>query len=266
MQNQYKKLDHELSIYSELDDEEETIIEGLLNKNGVMAIYGASKAGKTFFALQLGLSVALGINFLNKFKTRKDNTLFINTELTEKTLRKRLRKMVTTIKPKDSYNFFYESLRDNITSIDFDIAQLKNIIINKYKNKDIALVIIDPIYTFLEDEKDGAQFRKLIEAVNSIRISLNCAIVLVHHRAKSSNNYDIVDRGSGSNYLGRWADTIFDLSNAKKTTAKEKIVNVQFEGRYLQTSPNEVKIILENGIFSEYENTYGDCINDINYY
>ena len=61
--------------------ESDYIVDNLIRENGLYALLGSAKVGKSSFALQLANAVCDGLNFLN-LKTKKHPVLYLSTEMT----------------------------------------------------------------------------------------------------------------------------------------------------------------------------------------
>src|SRR6266550_3146412 len=67
------------------------IIDGVLDPGGVAVLVGPAKSYKSFFALQLAMSIAAGIPFLGMNITRPHRVLYVNLEIAEYRLEQRIR-------------------------------------------------------------------------------------------------------------------------------------------------------------------------------
>lgn len=160
--------------------ENDYIVDNLIRENGLYAILGSAKVGKSSFALQLANAVANGLNFLN-LKTKKHPVLYLSTEMTPS----------DTISRIDLMNL---NLNDNFFQFDFSsemtiylINDLVRDFIQKYNGK---LVIIDMFIgiEFPQEyniNKYDDMSKIIIPQIRSLCNTYNVTVIITHHLNKN---------------------------------------------------------------------------------
>lgn len=178
------------------------IIPDMLAKHYQAALYGKSKSKKTFFGLQLSLSVATGTPFLKWQINTPHNVAYFNLELMPYFFQERMRKQLAALNleyPKDRLTIFNlrgraELLRETV-NLRNDSPFVKYI-----KTKNIDLAVIDPRYKLMqgqEDENTAAGLRALLKFRTALADA--CAVLLIGHDPKSDiSGKEKVSRGAGS--------------------------------------------------------------------
>lgn len=184
------------------------IIPDFMAKHYQGALFGKSKSRKTFFALQLGLSVACGVKFLGfPAPERPRRVAYFNLEIMPRFLQERMRAQTDALgmKPESGYFLVYNLrgrahlLRDPFEDAD-GTPVTDNALTRQLREYGVDLAIIDPRYKTMranEDENSAAGLRALLD----FRAALAdvCAVLLVGHDPKGDiSSKSLLDRGAGS--------------------------------------------------------------------
>lgn len=102
----------------------------------------------------------------------------------------------------------------------------------------------------LKNENDNSVLLSFLNKVMEIEKELKCSVILVHHKGKSTAKVDIINRGCGASVLGRYVDTVVDLSSYKD--GDQKIINVEVAGRYISEEQYVFKTLFNNGTLMLY--------------
>ena len=186
------------------------LVHGLLHRGTKGVLAGSSKAGKTWLLLDLAVSVASGIPFLN-WPTVRGKVLFINLEIQEAFFKQRLqtllsKKGLTAIDQLDVL-----TLRGQETTADNVIDAL----IEKTREAQYSLIVIDPVYKLMEGtaENCSSGVGSLCQKIERLVVKSGAAVVYAHHFTKGNQaNKKAMDRMSGSGVFARDADTIVTLT------------------------------------------------------
>lgn len=198
----------ELENLPPLDPE---MIGGILRRGQRMLIAGGSKTSKSFLALELAVSVALGREWLNTYPCEQGRALYINGEIDRASFALRISAIL------DRMRIGPEELREKLTilnlrDVEITISQLFELI---SRNGGFDLVIIDPIYTLgdVNDENNAAEVRRFLKEIGRLSNETGAAVVCIHHHAKGQQGgKKAIDRASGSGVFGRWFDAVADLT------------------------------------------------------
>jgi Bifunctional DNA primase/polymerase, N-terminal/AAA domain/Primase C terminal 1 (PriCT-1) len=181
-----------LSVYrSELSGPPD-IIERMLY-NGLTIMAGRAKAGKSFLALQLAISVALGTQALGGRKvTRPGGVVYYSLEMGENRTADRMRKLLEHEQiALQNLDFIWDCLPMNSGGME----QMDLLLDMKKPN----LVVIDTFLGFVKGQaKDGGDILRdqysEIERVKKLADKHDTAMLLVHHTRKG-NKADAADAG-----------------------------------------------------------------------
>jgi hypothetical protein len=185
----------------------EAVIDGLLRKGEVANLVSSSKGFKSWFIMQLGLSVALDRPFLG-FPTKRGRVLLLDYELAGGALAKRLdlvaRAMNTTIEELGDH-FIVHPLRGKRLDVN-GLAGYFATIPPRY----FDLILVDPLYRLFApgmDENDNAAFAALYGTLQHYAEILDSGLIVVHHLSKGDQSYKaLIDLGSGGGSQSRAAD------------------------------------------------------------
>lgn len=180
---------------------------------GLALIAGASKTGKSWFVLQLALSVAAGADFLGK-GTKENKVLYLAVEDGERRLQGRMNKLLENAKASPNLLFMIKAkaLSNGL------VEQLTPYVIDGVK-----LIIIDTLQKIRGAHSsnknayaaDYEDMGKLKEFADKYEI----AVLLVHHvrKMKDEDPYNMI---SGTNGIMGAADTIMLLMKEKRKDTK----------------------------------------------
>lgn len=186
----------------------ECIIEGLLRRGEVGNVIASTKAGKSWFGVQLLMSVATGREWLG-MRVARGKVLLIDNELHEETIENRLssvRERMNIQEDTTREAFDYLACRGDWVSL----KQLVEDLPKKYPPGTLNLIVIDAKYRLfgngLEENSNDDQttFHNMIDKLAK---EMNCAILLVHHATKGDQSgKSVTDIGSGGGSQSRAVD------------------------------------------------------------
>jgi hypothetical protein len=185
------------------------IIEDLFEAGDKVGIIASAKRKKTWFTIQLAISVATGRPFLGWRIPRARRVLVVQPEIKPAHYHRRIRHMAEAmgITPAD--------LGDRL-----GIVNARGTGVDAHDIQNLAatfraeLAIIDPFYKFSQGDENKAQdVKPTLAAFDRITSQTGAAVLWVHHDAKGSvGDRDSRDRGAGSNILIRDVDQLFTLT------------------------------------------------------
>lgn len=152
---------------------------------GTTILFPAERGvGKTFLSLQIAIAVAEGYDeFLGEKIEVHGNVLYLNMELSEDIMRRRLNKLKSIVEKKEGnpHEAICITSRQSISEIQ---PYLEKVI----QEKKPVLVIVDNLRTAFSDannEKNN-EMTKMITELNNLRDEYTFALVLVHHTKKGT--------------------------------------------------------------------------------
>lgn len=186
------------------------LVEGLIHQGTKAVLASGSKVGKTWILLDLALSVASGTPFL-RWSTTAGRVLFLNFEIQRVFVRTRLATLMRRRNIKNADNLDIWNLRGKTTDFDALVAN----IIEATKDKNYALIVLDPIYKAMvgKSENMAGGVGALCNQLERLAEATGAAIVFAHHFTKGNGKKKAaIDRMSGSGVFARDADTIITLT------------------------------------------------------
>ena len=189
-------------------DPPEWIIPDFMANHYQCALFGKSKSYKTFFALQLALSVACGVKCLG-FPTpeRPRRVAYLNFEIPSNFFWERMTAQANALGVKPApgfislYNLRGQAGKIRAVFLDEEGKLVApNALTRQLCDLGVDLAILDPRYKLMqgaEDENSAAGLRALLD----LRTALAdvCAVLLVGHDPKGDiANKSLLDRGAGS--------------------------------------------------------------------
>lgn len=193
--------------------EVEWIVEGLISAGEVIMFSGDPKSKKTYSAIDLGVCVALGENWLGR-ETQQGTVLFIDEDNGKPGM---LRRLGATIKghppqreaPLACASMFNFRLPEDVLEMQNLIAQLS-----------AKLVIIDTMAKIMpgRDENTVKDVEPVMTALRQIALDRQCAILVIHHLAKFGGL-------RGSTAIAADVDTLIELQSVQG----KKIINFEIK-------------------------------------
>lgn len=184
------------------------VICGVLHRGCKMILSAPSKARKSWTMLELGLSVAGGQYWMG-IETIPTPVLYIDFEFLYGLFSERRNKIIMAKYGNMDIELpFYELV---LRGYDASFFEIKKHIENFCKEKEIGLIIVDPIYKLADDfdENKAKDVAKLLREFEKLASNLNVAIAFAHHFAKgNSSEKGSIDRASGSGVWAREPDAI----------------------------------------------------------
>lgn len=198
------------------------LIPGILRVGHKMLLAGPSKAGKSFLLINLAISIAEGAEWLG-LPCRQGKVCYVNLELDSASCLKRFEEIYQKrgLAPKHLNSITIWNLRGHAASMD----RLAPILIHRFKSKDYATVIIDPIYKVITgDENNATEMAKFCSYFDQVATEMEVSVIYCHHHSKgASGKYsNSADRSSGSGVFARDPDAILDMRELKVNGLTDK--------------------------------------------
>ena len=186
------------------------LIGGLLRRGHKMIVSGASKAGKSFFLLELAIALSEGREFLG-FKCQKSNVLYVNFEIDRASCADRIKKIYEAlgIATPTPHAFSIWNLRGHAMPLDKLVPRL----IKRCKDKGFDCIILDPIYKIITgDENNASEMGYFCNQFDFICDGTGASVIYAHHHSKGAQGGKTAqDRASGSGVFARDPDAIIDI-------------------------------------------------------
>ncbi len=208
------------------------VVEGLIPQ-GISLLSGASKTGKSWLMLWLGLQVSQGL-CLWDLPTHRCGVLYLSLEDTHIRLQRRLFQLSEATPP----NLYFSVTADTIHGgLETDLEK------NLREHPDVKLVICDTLQKIRVGETPDANGLYAgdyedISTLKRIADRHGIAIILIHHLRKQTDRNDPFNRISGSNGLMGAADTCFVLD---KPTRVSDTATLHATGRDIESQELELR-------------------------
>ena len=188
----------------------ESIIVDLFDRGDKVPIIGSSKARKSFFALQMALSLAAGKESFLTWQIRSPRrVLLFQLEVKECHYHRRLFNMAQVMEITAAQlgdRLAVASLRGHA----FDHSQL----FAMARRHRAEVIIIDPLYKLATgDENLAADMKPLLAMFDRLAEETGAAVIYVHHNPKgTAGDREARDRGAGSGVIARDFDACIYLT------------------------------------------------------
>lgn len=207
------------------------MVEGLWSDKSHGIIAGEPKTRKSYFAIDLALSVATGTPVFGHFPVSKQGpVLMIQEEISDAEMRKRLRYIAAgkdlggkVEKVGDSISlhlpepvpFYLRNRAGFDLSKDDSYIELEKEIIDR----EIKLLILDPLQMMLGtiDENQASQVRPMLKNLLQLKEATGAGTLIVHHHGKTQSNNPRQggQRMLGSQALHGWTESAMYLTRTE---------------------------------------------------
>lgn len=192
----------------------DVLIDGILRKGHKMLISGPSKAGKSFFLMELAIALANGDTWIG-FQCRKSRVLYVNFEIDEASCINRfieIRKAIferRNIRCDHMDDLLVWNLRGYAMKLDDLVPKL----VARAKDLNLDVILVDPIYKVITgDENSASDMAAFCNEFDRIATLLKCSVIYCHHHSKGSQGFKkAMDRASGSGVFARDPDAQLDM-------------------------------------------------------
>jgi|GEM_PF-1837734 len=194
------------------------ILTGVFERGDKVAVLAAAKSRKTFFKLQMAVSLATGREFLGLEVPKKVRVLFVNLEIKPGAFHRRVSNMAIALGVEAS-SLAGQLLVLNARGMGYSgaalIFEIEQALQSFHEQgSPVDVVVIDPLYKVADgDENKASDMKPILAAFDRLTAVSGAAVLYSHHDAKGSpGDRDIRDRGAGSGVLGRDYDAAMTLT------------------------------------------------------
>lgn len=188
------------------------LVAGML-PDGTSLLTAASKIGKSWMVLDLGLSIAAGEPFLGR-GTNQAGVLYLALEDSLHRLQDRMNKVLCGKPAPEQFYFVTEAPK-------LDTGLLDTLADHLAKHPDTRLIIIDTLQKVrgqaLPRESGYAQDYREMETIKGFMDRRGVSVLFVHHNRKMRDDDDPFNMISGTNGIMGAADTIWTITKPKRT-------------------------------------------------
>jgi RecA-family ATPase len=186
------------------------------------------KVGKSWLAVDLALSLALGLPWLG-FEVRRAAKVALITREDNPTLTRWRMDHLLAGKNRlraELAERLYLNSRDQSPEFRLDKAELFTPMIAELKIVKPEFVILD-VFNILHgaDENDNTEMREIMEALSRLQREVGCALGVVHHFTKA-NEGSLTQRLRGAGAIAGWAEWLIGV---EAVPGEKRTRRVQFE-------------------------------------
>jgi hypothetical protein len=183
--------------------EHDYLIQGFMRRGELMVLYGRPGSGKTFVALDLGYTIAQGLEW-NERRVKASAVIYIAAE-SPLGVRYRLKALADRYGPSDKFFLIGTSVNmfDPLIDLGPLMREIKNL------GTEIGLIVIDTLArTMIGGNENSTQdMSRLIANGDILRDRFGCAVAWVHHTGKNE-----AAGARGSSALVAATDTEIEIS------------------------------------------------------
>ena len=224
----------------------------ILDQGGLLLAEGATEIGKSYFLLQLAMSLATGEPFLGRWSVdRPLRVLLLQAEIGKRRFQQRVAKLWPNfIRGSFSSNLMVMSPYSLKLDDEGNLRKLEAIIVGA----NVEVVIFDPLRPFHQgDENSSQDMETIFTAFREFQVKHDMAVVYAHHERKpdqfNKKGHGLYEsRGSG--VITDRPDTVFRLSatsdRSRVTLTVEKLRN---SAEIQHPDPTEMYVDTETGLF-----------------
>lgn len=196
---------------------------------GLSLLASPPKYGKSWFVLDLCLSVAAGESFLNH-QTVKKGCLYLALEDSERRLKDRMNKVLAGKRAPQNFDYA-------ISALDIGNGLMEQLEHYMKSHKETGLIVIDTLQKVRspssgKENQYSADYRETA-CLKRFADRHNICLLLVHHLRKMSDDTDPFNRISGTNGIMGAVDTAMVLSREKREDTK---TTLSITGRDIESS------------------------------
>jgi len=187
--------------------ETEWLVEGVLPKEFNSIIAGTTGSKKSYWAMQLGMSLANGEDSFmgRKIIAKNIKVLYVDTEIGQDELLRRYHRIKNKINWRDNGNWLMMS-KSGVTVDAWD--SIHEVIQNRFHPD---LLIIDSLYnsTVIEDFSKASGISKVTNALTEFKDSYGISLLTVGHFNKGESELGLeLHRMSGASQLQNWVEWV----------------------------------------------------------
>lgn len=185
------------------------LIEGILRKGETLNLISAAKAGKTYLAMGLAISLSTGKKWLDRFRTTNPGpVLYVDCELHPETFADRIGNVCAQM------HMGPAELAGKLTLLGLrgygiDIKAIRRWCADN--RGEYSTIFIDAWYRVQPegtDENSNSDTTRAYNVVDQIAKETGAAVIVVHHMSKGNQSEkSIVDAGAGASAMARAADS-----------------------------------------------------------
>jgi KaiC/GvpD/RAD55 family RecA-like ATPase/DNA-binding NarL/FixJ family response regulator len=174
-------------IYLDLP-ERKLLLDPIMHERSTTLLYAQTNVGKTWLALCMAYTIAVGGTLFERWKTGKARkVLYIDSEMDQSSLQKRI-KLISQMKF-DERKYSWSSFSNNFYCISRNRSEQDNENFQKdvtkfVKKNKISLLVLDNLTAFTQHNDSAKAWEDIHVWLDSLKAN-GCAVLLIHHTNKA---------------------------------------------------------------------------------
>ena len=198
---------------AQLSEEITWLVNGVIQRGSNGFICGAPKGGKSWAAVDLALSLALGVPWLDFLVPQRVKVALVSREdnpaLTKWRLRHLLAGKSKTLE--DVRDHLWVNSREQSPEFRLDKPEQTAEMLAELKKVKPEFLIFDVLNVLHgRDENDNQEMRRILEQLTLIQQEVGCSICVLHHFNKMSEG-SMTQRLRGSSAIAGWAEWLVGI-------------------------------------------------------
>ena len=191
------------------------LVEGVIQRGSNGFICALPKVGKSWVAVDLALSLALGLPWLDFGVSHRTKTAIVTREDNPALTRWRMDRMLrgkNRTYP-DLEGFLYVNTRDQSADFRLDKTEILAPMIAALRSIKPEFVILD-VFNVMRaaDENDNTEMRKVVEQLSVLQREVSCSVAVVHHFNKYTDG-SLTQRLRGASAIAGWAEWLIGIES-----------------------------------------------------
>jgi RecA-family ATPase len=204
------------------------MVQGVIERGANGFFCAAPKGGKSWAAIDMCLSLALGVQWLGFAVPRPFRVALVSREDNPSLTGWRIRNLQSGKTGDHSLlaQNFYVNTRSQSSEFLLDNPEQWQELVDALKERQIEFVVFD-VFNVCHgaDENDNTQMRAVLRQLSAIQTSVGCGIGVIHHYSKAETG-SMVQRLRGASAISGWAEWLIGISMADE---EHKIRRMDFE-------------------------------------
>ncbi len=200
---------------AQLSEEITWLVDGVIQRGSNGFICGAPKGGKSWAAVDLALSLALGVPWLDFLVPQRVKVALVTREdnppLTKWRLRHLLAGKGKTLE--DVGDYLWVNSREQSPEFRLDKPEQVAEMLSELKKVKSEFLILDVLNVLHgRDENDNQEMRRILEQLTFIQQEVGCSIGVLHHFNKLAEG-SMTQRLRGSSAISGWAEWLIGVES-----------------------------------------------------